>query len=73
MSINIQVCPSCGHDDIYHLLVSTAGTDDFMKSGWYCQTCHAGPFQLSNFSENEAARFAVELLNKKFTLPVEIK
>jgi hypothetical protein len=62
---NIPFCPSCGLDDMYHRLVShIPGCAAFRQNGWYCQSCDAGPYQLGSVTEADAARYALELLNR---------
>ncbi|MEI8659387.1 hypothetical protein [Vibrio sp. Hal054] len=59
-------CPKCGADAMYHRLVSHVPTTEAFrtKNGWYCAECNAGAFQLGGYSENDAAQFALALVNK---------
>lgn len=65
MTLNVPNCPECGKDRMYHRLVShIPGTAGFRQNGWYCKSCHAGPYALGDFTEAKAARFSLELLNR---------
>lgn len=59
-------CPKCGADDMYHHLASPIPTTKAFQeeNGWYCGTCRAGAFQLGDFSESDAAQFALKTLNR---------
>ncbi|QHP82794.1 hypothetical protein EO763_23155 (plasmid) [Pectobacterium odoriferum] len=64
MIINLPSCPSCGRDNMFHRLSNPDPTSEtFILNGWYCDDCQAGPYQLGHFSEADAARFALTLLN----------
>jgi transposase-like protein len=51
-------CPHCNSDEITHKLSVN------QKSGWFCDKCNSGPFQLGSMTEQDAAHFAILLLNK---------
>ncbi|HGO5304482.1 TPA: hypothetical protein ACK21Z_005342 [Vibrio harveyi] len=59
-------CPECGADEMYHKLVSHVPSSKAFRNqnGWYCAKCNAGAFQLGDFSESDAAQFAVSLANR---------
>lgn len=57
-------CPNCNADSMLHKCIShVPGTASFRKNGWYCESCSAGPFQLGNKTEADAASFALRLNN----------
>jgi len=60
------VCPKCGASEMFHKLVSHIPTTKAFRNenGWYCGQCNAGPYQLGTYSENDAAQFALSLVNK---------
>ena len=51
---------------MYHKLVSHVPSSKAFRTqnGWHCAKCNAGAFQLGNFSESDAAQFAVSLVNR---------
>ncbi|ACH64676.1 hypothetical protein VFMJ11_B0157 (plasmid) [Aliivibrio fischeri MJ11] len=59
-------CPSCHANEMEHKLFSPVpSSDEFRtKNGWYCSSCFAGPYTLGGFTESDAARFSLLLLNK---------
>ena len=61
---DVPSCPSCKKDSMIHKCFShIAKGSDFMKNGWYCESCNAGPFQLGHVTEAEVVRFAIRLIN----------
>lgn len=57
-------CPKCQSEDMYNLCFShVPGSGHFRKNGWYCESCSAGPYQLSDVTEADTARFALRLNN----------
>ena len=62
---DIPPCPECGKNKMIHKCISyVPGTAQFRRNGWYCESCGTGPKKLGSFSEAEAARTALILLNK---------
>jgi hypothetical protein len=55
-------CPQCKADSMRHICFShVISGAAFKKNGWYCDICKAGPFQLGNVTEADAAIFAKQL------------
>lgn len=63
--IKIPRCPGCQADAMFHRCVShVQERAGFKKNGWYCERCHAGPYQLGTMTEAKAAETAKTLLGR---------
>ncbi|EMY6611192.1 hypothetical protein ABCL16_003449 [Vibrio parahaemolyticus] len=59
-------CPKCDAKEMHHKLFSHIPSSQAFrtKNGWYCGACKSGPYQLGGFSESDAAKFSVSLINR---------
>lgn len=60
----VPPCPVCKESEMGHRCFShTPKGSQYLRNGWYCLSCKAGPFQLGSMTEAEAAKFAIKLIN----------